>query len=132
LKSDRFVFMASERWHALVYEAHLHNMRPGDTFSYRDVCRTVFSALIATDSRIRNGRYIYAAITALLFHLRRHNWVTFETSPGPGTSTAQSKWATRTLAGNRTADSMLLLVKRRSGRHLIGRDATRPATSPST
>jgi hypothetical protein len=74
--------MASEHWHALVYEAHLHNMRPGDTFSYRDVCRTVFSALIATDSRIRNGRYIYAAITALLFHLRRHKWVTFETSLG--------------------------------------------------
>jgi hypothetical protein len=83
LKADRFVFMASEHWHAIVYEAHLHNIQPGDTFSYGDVCRTVFSALTtATDIRIRNGRQIYPAITALLFHLRRHNWVTFETSPG--------------------------------------------------
>jgi competence protein CoiA-like protein len=106
LRADRSVFMAGEHWRAIVYACHIYNLKPGESFTYRDVCRTLFGALASIGRPVREGRRVYPAITELLFRLRRESWLDFDPVPGSwhipgritlGKSLAQSVAATGTL-----------------------------------
>lgn len=82
LKADRFVFLHHEHWHALVYLRNIYRLQAGESTTYRDIARTVFEALAEAGRPAHESRWIYAAITGLLFHLRRAGWVDFDVAPG--------------------------------------------------
>jgi hypothetical protein len=79
--ADDGVFLHHEHWHALVYASHLHGRAPGQTFGFRDVCRTVFAALNEEGKPVRDGKRVFKAINVFLYRLRRERLIDFEDAP---------------------------------------------------